>query len=276
MLFFSKDLNRTLSRSKALKYKSLVVADDIEAGNEVDVNFSADNVINITKADREIPDFEQVMSGKVKAPDYILLVKEFAVFKNISNELQILICDDYMLVELIRGCIVVELDGRPMIITRDYNDRNGNPLKIPNCNIDTDCIWLSGSDIAGYVQHWHKDKCKAKYTQDYLYSVCIEGSTYMDRSSRPLTDLTIRKGKEDGNYIDPLDLSGGMVDFIAEREHAMERTRSVARSMNLSSVTKGTAPTSGYPNDAFEDFGSDDEDANSDLNDYDDDDDGWD
>lgn len=255
MLFFDKDLNKTVVRKKALNYKSLVIEDTVNPGDEVDIQFNEDGIL-LAKSDREKPTFEEVYGsgGAPKdEPDFLLVVKEFGVFKDVPNEVQLILCDEYMLVDLIKGAIIVELDGNMMMITR------GN-VSVPNYNMNN-VLFLNPADLSGYVCNWHKDNCRCKYTQDYLYSAAIKGTIeYSKDTSFPARSLTIGKIKNaDGSYADPIDISGGKIAFIAEKEADSMRSRAVKSALRTS--VKSAKPT--YEDD-FADFGDDD-----DFNDFD-------
>ena len=261
MLFFDKDLNKNITRSKALNYKTLVIEDGVEPGDQTDIKFM-ENTINLVKSDREKPSFEEVYgeggsSNGKEEPDFLFVVKEFGVFKEIPNEVQLIFCDEYMLVDLIKGAIIIELDGKPLLVTR-------GDVKVPYYSMDN-VVYLNPVDLGGFVSNWHKDGCKAKYTQDYLYSAIVRGTIVNNAGDYPARNLTIGKMKNpDGTYANPIDISGGKIAFIAEREADAQRSRAVK-----SALRTAVSPVTHVVDDSLADFGDVDDDE-EDYEGYDD------
>lgn len=213
MIYFDVDLiGKTLTRNKALNYKSLVLSDGVTPACETDIQFSEDGKIYINKSEGEKPDSVE--------EDCVLIVKEFGLCKNIPTKMQIIFCDDYMLVDLIEGAIAVEMLGGIQVASRGME-------KIPTFDKEA-ILWLGVDDCASYMVHWHKDGLDKKYTQDYLYCAEMEGNI-ATMSGMPSRNLTVRKMVDGGERVDPVDISGGRIAFLMERAADIKKTKEMVR-----------------------------------------------
>lgn len=218
MIIYDKDANvREFSRSGALTLKTAKLADDVDLGDEVSLDFNfEEGVLHLNKA-------EPVAEGE--HPEFMCVLKEVGLFglKNkLKTRVEIIFCDDYMLMNVLEGSIIINMGGEIMRVTRGIDEES-----LPACHKD-EIKWVSVEDIKQYCIPQLSKLGSEKYLQDFIFVMDMSGcggDNYLV-SFKPASA--------------PLDVSGGAIARKLEEEVLKEQAREVKRMMNMVTATNRT------------------------------------
>lgn len=164
-----------VTRSKALGYKMMQVAADVENGDEVDMGFS-DNAIVISKAAVQ-PSGNENENGE--EAEISMLIKEFGVFGGVHSQLEVTLCDGAMLVTLVKGAIDINIDGQVMMASRGVSIDN-----ICKQN-SSEIIWVNLQQLLRNCAFWCNANSEFPYDYIYLIDVCGDSTNGATVSMRP-------------------------------------------------------------------------------------------
>ena len=231
-LIFDEKLGRVFSRKSALGFKTLEIAEDIQRGDSVTVEFK-DNKILLVKDESTVEGDE---------PIYAFLTKEIGVYggTELSTSIDVILCDDVMLVLLFDGSIAIRPEGNLMAASRGVS-------KLPTCRADN-INWLSVLQLLSYCSNI--GTYSGKYPYDYEYPLKVQGGVVSGLKQ-------IRVGK----FNDLQDISNGNFTRIEEEKKKREDAKEAA---NIAKTMFGFNNQNSYEVDDTDDDYDDD--------DYDDDD----
>lgn len=251
MFIFDNSVERVLTRNKALGYKSFVIGDDVTSGCEADMSLDNENgCICINRA--------TAVEATDEEPEITLVLKEFGVFSNIQSEIEVTICDKYMVVTLIKGAIDVNLDGNVMMASR------GVDVDKITCQSMDSVVWIDVETLLSFTQFWcgeNKD-----YPYDYIYRIFVSGNNSGTRTLR----MTPVKPNE---FL--LDISNGALEVInqkrmlkAEIDRVRNEAKMVLNPKNYEKTIVEDDDEFHFDASAYDDLDDDDDDISYD--DYDD------
>lgn len=206
MIIFEEGQAREITRKRALGLKKIIISDDVERGDEVEMQATGDELVIFRKDEQEIPDGEE--------PVYTFITKEFGLYgasKGFKSLIELKMCDDVMIVNLIAGSIVIRPEGNLMKASRAVGQ-----AQLPPCNSE-DILWVDVEKLLGYLGHFAK--YSGKYPYDYEYYLEIGGSY-----DNKLESFTIKK------HCDAVDISCGAL-AIKEEEDLRKADAKEARKM---------------------------------------------
>ena len=197
---------RVITRKKALGYKELIVADDVNVGDEINMSLE-DGEILITK------NLEKLSEDATEEPEMDLLVKEFGVLMEYPTRIEVTLCDKFMLVSLINGALDLKLGGDVMIASRGID-----PSSISRHDLST-VQWIDVNKILSFCQFWAG--ANSEYPFDYTYVV--------DCYTTENNSVTFRPADVSGFLYD---LSNGGLEAVEQRRALKEQRRQAQSIMN--------------------------------------------
>lgn len=245
MLFVASE-KREFSRSQAKGFKTLKISEDFENGSTINFSFG-DDVINGNLA--EIQETEDTAS------EYSFIVKEFGVFSDYPSRLEVMFLDDYMLVTLLEGAILINLGGEILTATNGIDD---STLPKPTLN---KIYWVKPDNLRTYARIWLGEL--KDFTDDFLISIVAKYSGGSDRYGHA-NGINVSLYGE--NCL--IDISNGAVDRY---KNFLERQKVTQASKDF--IKSVLAPVSSSEDDFVynEDDYDDDENYDDEDEDYDDD-----
>lgn len=159
MFIFDDAMGRVISRRKALGCKSLVIADDVKSACEAETSIEGDKIVV------KLAEVQEVANGE--EPEMTLLLKEFGVFGNITSELEVTLCDDMMLITLVKGAIDIRINDQVMLASR------GVDIETVTCQSLDSVVWIDAKRFLSFCKFW----CGANkdYPYDYIFNVNVYG-----------------------------------------------------------------------------------------------------
>lgn len=164
-----------VTRSKALGYKTMQIAADVENGDEVDMGFSDDAIV-INKSAVQLSDKENENDEEAEIS---MLIKEFGVFGGVHSQLEVTLCDGAMLVTLVKGAIDINIDGQVMLASRGVSIDN-----ICKQN-SSEIIWVSLQHLLRNCAFWCNANSEFPYDYIYLIDVCGDSTNGATVTMRP-------------------------------------------------------------------------------------------
>lgn len=206
MIIFEEGQVREITRKRALGLKKIIISDDVQRGDEVEMQADGDELVIFRKENQEVAEGEE--------PVYTFITKEFGLYgaeKGFKSLIELKVCDDVMIVNLIAGSIVIRPEGNLMKASRAVGQ-----AQLPPC-VAEDVLWIDVEKILGYLKNFAK--YADKYPYDYEYFLEIGGSNENNMSC-----FRIKK------HCDATDISCGAL-AIKEDEEARKADAKEARKM---------------------------------------------
>jgi len=245
MLFVASE-KREFSRSQAKGFKTLSLkSEDFENGSTVNFSFDGDVIKG---------NLAEIQETEASASEYSFIVKEFGVFSDYPSRLEVMFLDDYMLVTLIEGAILINLGGEILTATNGIDD---STLPKPTLN---KIYWVKPDNLRTYARIWLGEL--KDFTDDYLISFIAKYSGGSDRY-----------GHANGINVS---LAGDLIDIsngaVTKYKNFLERQKVTQASKDF--IKSVLAPVSSSEDDFVynEDDYDDDENYDDEDEDYDDDD----
>ena len=186
LVFDEKTLNPT--RRKALGLNKVYVDSSISTCDEVKIDMDfANHELKFLKNNVTVAEDEE--------PEIYLMVKELGFFgqdKGVVAEGELILFDNYICFNLIRGAVVVNLDGKQTVVSRGVD-----PAKLPAVHIE-DAKWVSYEDINQISAMSIRRGIPKDFPFDYVYTVVMSGCS--DGSKFTFIPA-----------LDPVDISGGEI-----------------------------------------------------------------
>lgn len=200
MLVFNDEV-RSYSRKAALGFKSLEIEEGVVSCNNCCGVFLEDD--KLVCRERENPTVEE-------KNEMVFLLDRFGVFGNFPNKVEIILCDGFLLVNLIKGAILVRVGDTYRIASKGIPESS-----IPKLNMKQ-VSWVNTGTILHNKVNWGKG-CNA-YPLDFTYSLTLLGG-YVDEkgNTKKVTEsggtphTIIKTNKEEGFL---KDFSNGNKDKI--------------------------------------------------------------
>lgn len=207
-----------VTRNKALGYKMMQVAADVDNGDEVDMAFS-DNAIVISKSDTQLSGNE---NENEEEAEISMLIKEFGVFGGVHSQLEVTLCDGAMLVTLVKGAIDINIDGQVMLASRGVSIDN-----ICKQN-SSEIIWVGLQHMLRNCAFW----CNAnsEFPYDYVYLIDVWGD-----STNGAT-VSMRPTKKDAFLID---ISNGGLELLEKQREVKSQMELLNSMMGKKKSTRG-------------------------------------
>lgn len=194
MLLFRENMERSFSRNNALGMKTLEISEDVNVADAVSIGVDTDrNVMLVLPSDED----EDENGDFVRC-----LTKTFGVFGNIENTIEVIECDDILLINLIKGAIFVDKpdeDDEKMLVFRGINTD-----KLGNINTE-EIVWFDTDKIQSFTQYF--GKYSKQYSLDYIHTVTI--------SIRKNGELSVKRVSEE-------DISLGGFEILDRKEQARQ------------------------------------------------------
>lgn len=247
MLFIASE-KREFSRSQAKGFKTLKIkSEDFENGSTINFSFDDDGVIKGNLA--------EVQETEDTASEYSFIVKEFGVFSDYPSRLEVMFLDDYMLVTLIEGAIVINLGGEIITATNGIDDST-----LPRLTLNK-IYWVKPDNLRTYARIWLGEL--KDFTDDFLISLIAKYSGGSDHYGHA-NGINVSLAGE--NCL--IDISNGAV---AKYKNFLERQKVTQASKDF--IRSVLAPVSSSEDDfVFNEDDYDDDEICDDEEDYDDDD----
>lgn len=237
LLIADKGCVRELNRSKSHGLKKIVLGDGVE-GHEA-VNFRSDGSSLF---------LERTDYNEGEEENYMILCKEFGLISAGEDgraKVSVMFCDeDYMLVTLYSGAIVVNVNGSPIMPMLGIDENN-----VPNVVLDN-VYWVSASHLMSYSRYMGM-KGSCIYDLEFMFSLAGEAFPSPTFKFKHL-------GEED------IDISGGYIAQLEQKQALKEQMRSVS---NILNNTLGMTGTDDYE---YSEVGTDTEEAEYDEEDEED------
>lgn len=164
-----------VTRSKALGYKTMQIAADVENGDEVDMGFSDDAIV-INKSAVQLSEKE---NENEEEAEISMLIKEFGVFGGVHSQLEVTLCDGAMLVTLVKGAIDINIDGQVMLASRGVSIDN-----ICKQN-SSEIIWVGLQQLLRNCAFWCNANSEFPYDYVYMIDVCGDSTNGATVTMRP-------------------------------------------------------------------------------------------
>lgn len=194
MLLFRENMERSFSRKNALGMKTLEISEDVNVADAVSIGVDTERntmlVIPSNEDEDENGDFVRC------------LTTSFGVFGNIENTIEVIECDDILLINLIKGAIFVDkpdTDDEKMLVFRGINTD-----KLGNINTE-EIVWFDTDKIQSFTQYF--GKYSSQYSLDYIHTVTI--------SIHKNGELNVKRVSEE-------DISLGGFEILDRKEQARQ------------------------------------------------------
>lgn len=237
MIIFRDEQSRRIERKRALGMKVLVIEEDVTMGDEVDMRAEDGQLVIFKKT-------EQLEEGV--EPVYTFITDEIGLYglnKGVKSMLEIKLCDDVMVVNLIAGSIVIRPEGKELKAIRGVEAKD-----LPACNTK-EIKWISVEDILSYAKSF------AEYSDmfpfDYEYVVEIGG----ELGANGFSSFKIKKSCE------AYDISGGALAIKADELARKEDAREAKKMANTFTKVEEESAYSFDDDDEDEDDDDDDNDS---------------
>lgn len=240
MLFVASNL-REFARTRAKGYKKLILDEGVDSGKTVDYKF-ADDGIHIVLAEEQ----EDMNSADT---EYTFIIDKFGVYGNISSDIEVLLCDEVMMVTLKSGAIVINLNGNFMLVTRNVPDGS-----LPAINPEK-MYWVDTKGIRDNTAFWLHDL--TPMADDFIVNLTCKYQGGADRKGVQTNGVSLKPAPEDERFYD---VSNGAVDVFLQNL-VLQRQREEARSF-MKKVTDKPVHSDDdfiYDASAYEDDDLDDE-----------------
>ena len=206
MLVLTQPEIKKFSRN-AMCFKNVDI--QAEDGDYVDVSAHG-NTIVISKKDLTE---EELQSDKTT-----LITKEIGLFggkSGLVNEVEIIFCEDTMIVTLLKGTLLFLQGENALYISKDS--------RIPNVALE-DVKWVSTEHLRGLCTQNHSTASEFPYDFEFHIELSGEGvqPDPRDKQHRDYRFLGVKLLSE------PADISGGLVQAIVSKRVVKERARVAA------------------------------------------------
>lgn len=185
MVFIGTE-ERVFTRSRAKGYKKLILDEGVTSVTPVDFLFKEDG-IHAVKLDKE---------EDMDAPDteYTFIVDKFGVYGDVTSDVEVLLCDEYMVVTLHSGAIMVKLNGEFMLATKNIGDKI-----LPDVSPDK-IYWVKPSTVRGFSEAW-LDELKPM-VDDFLVHFSIRHSGDTSRNGTYTNGINVVPAPEGQRFYD--------------------------------------------------------------------------
>lgn len=199
-MFLFKENGERIFKRNALGLKTLKIAEDVGVASPVSVGFEGDSLLIISS------DSDSDENG-----DFVrCLTKSFGVFKGIENVMEVVECDDVLLINLISGAIFIDKpdseDDEKMLVYRGINTD-----KLDNINIE-DVVWFDSEKMRGFTQYF--GKYAKSHSADYIHKVNV----YIKKND----EVCVK-------HIEDTDISLGAFEILERKEQARQARVAVIR-----------------------------------------------
>lgn len=239
----SEGFPRTLTRKKALGHKTFEIAADVNPMDAVEL---------VTVGDKLVCQMDANASEDDEEERYLILTKSFGLLginDKLSSKMSIILLDDdWALVTLHTGGIVVTLDGNNMMPTVGEFECRGTTENI---------MWLDSHFLLEYGKYLRN---KGNFMYDFEFVLSLSGGIYGDGGSMKVVFIR----EED------VDLSQGYFAQWEQRQKMREQARA-AKSL-FSMIEDKHRQALSYEDDDDEDY---DDTEETELQDEDDDGSDW-
>lgn len=225
---------REFARSRAKGHKNFVISDDVECFDSVSLRTDGTTLV-MDKLEKDESDEEC----------YIVLCKEFGLVGESmghTSDLSVILLDDgWMLVTLVRGAVVINLDEKMLMPSVGVD-------KVPPVAPE-DIYWVTADYILSYAKYWD---IKGKFIYDYELMLTLAGqfNNNLQRTKIHLIDE------------DCIDISLG---YIAQYEQEMAKRQEAKAAADMYNEIMKSSSESSYEFD--EDDFDEDEDEEEDEDD---------
>lgn len=156
-----EEFAREFKRERAKGHKTFEISPDVSVFDAIQLKTNGDSLV-MCKADEEAGD----------NPEYSILCKEFGMVcpsasKRFDNDISVILLDGgWMLVTLKKGAIVINMNGRLMMPSR-------NVESLPKV-VEEDIFWANIENILGVSKYWHGSV--SVFPFDYEIALTVSGS----------------------------------------------------------------------------------------------------
>lgn len=235
-IIFNPSETRRFERNKTLSGKPLIIADNVNPTDDVELIFG-DDYISLEKTGN---DDEVTMDT-----EWLYIGKAFGLYgedKNLSSVIEVLICDEYLAVKLVKGAITVHPDeSKPDDVILVASGVDESTLPAPYLN---KIKWVDRDYFASLCKYW--GDFADKHPADYYYTCLVagEGGDYGGINFRKMSIL---------------DISYGALALKKEEIEEKERKKKVSAATALFSVGSSEPKFETFDSDTDDD-GDDDDD----------------
>lgn len=191
MLVFNREQDNVFKR-RGLGARTLRVDDSVKVSSKIDVEFDKENNEIVIK------------EGKDKST--YILAKEIAPYGDVKNEVEVIFCNDVMLVKIIKGQFIVKNPTNDEELMLVY----GGIKESETVGCDVDALrWVSVKDLesnCGEYGYLYK-----QYTHDFTYRLLL--------SSSSATHLRLAPVKNKDNEKLFFDISFGAIESVVHRRN---------------------------------------------------------
>lgn len=219
----NEDFKRVISRNRAKGHKNFIVEDDVKVFDSIEFKTDGDNLV-MKKSDVEAGD----------DPMYTILCQEFGLVCNgtkmFDNEISVIFLDEgWMLVTLIKGAIVIKIDGKLMMPSRGVD-------KIPSV-IEENICWEDETHLLSFSRHWKG--ARSSFPYDYELNFVIGGNVTGGCSNMHIKPL----GDRD------IDISLGYIAQWEKEQALKEEARSTKKLAKLFTPTPAVSSQMEFDDD---------------------------
>lgn len=159
-MFLFKENGERIYKRNALGLKTLKIAEDVSVASPVSIVFEGDTLL-IKRSDTDSDDEGEIIR---------CLTKSFGVFKGVETVMEVIECDDMILIEHIDfGAIFIDKpdgeDDEKMLVYKRINTD-----KLDNINME-DVVWFDSDRLRGFTQYF--GKYAKSHSADYIHRICV-------------------------------------------------------------------------------------------------------
>lgn len=230
MILFKEGISKEIKRG-ALALKKLIIEEDVEVGSDVNIGVDSKNM-NLVIYNKSVEEIEEAEASGTEG-EVTLLVKEFSPVNGVKTHMEVTVCGEYMLIELISGAVLMSKPDstEPMLVYRDMPDEEVDKMKI----VLDKATWIGTEKIRAVLSKW--GEFGASHVQDYSYDLEISADN---------------NGLVSYRRLEVLDISQGMLDV--ERERRAQHIKEIA-SRNASRIMAVAETSYSDDEDEYSDSG---------------------
>lgn len=240
-VFVSNDeFPREITRSQAFGHKKIVIADDVSPADAITMRTEGTTLM-----------IEKATEDSDEDPVYCILCKEFGLFgyeNKFRTKLSYILCDDgWMLVTLINGAFVVNLNDRLLMPSVGVD-------KLPTLR-ESEVLWIDRDYLQRYSQYM---KEQADFPYDFEFVVELAGGVVGGLSSFKFLHISA----------EDVDLSlGKYAQYLQDKENK-ERAKE-AKQLQKQIMQNSSGMEFDEDDDEDDDYDSDYDDDDEDDDEYD-------
>lgn len=165
-IIFNPEEGRVFSRNRSLSKKPLVIADDVNPTDDVEIQFLEDKILvkGTGSAEEITNDTEWLYIGKS--------VGLFGYTKELKSAVEIILCDEYIALRLMKGAVTVHPDSsKPEDVILVVTGLESDSYPAPYLN---NIKWVDRDYFASFCKYF--GDFAGEYPSDYMYQVVASGT----------------------------------------------------------------------------------------------------